>query len=40
MRNLFTDAPWFVPTMDRSQYAVEIDRRVEEQEHKRDMDDN
>lgn len=38
MRHLFTEAPWFVPTMDSSKFAVQIDRRVEEQEHKREID--
>ncbi|SPO06333.1 related to sugar transport protein STP1 [Cephalotrichum gorgonifer] len=37
MRYLFTEAPWFVPTMDTSKFAIaDIDRRVEEQEHKRE----
>ena len=36
MRYLFTEAPWFIPSMDRSKFAVEIDRRVEEQEHKQE----
>ena len=36
MRYLFTEAPWFIPSMDRSKFAVEIDRRVEEQEQKQE----
>ncbi|KAH6695031.1 general substrate transporter [Plectosphaerella plurivora] len=43
MRYLFTEAPLFVPTMDRNTvYAYDIERRVEEAEHKqatRDEDD-
>jgi hypothetical protein len=36
MRALFTEAPLFVPTMDGEKYrAVELERRVEEMEHKR-----
>jgi hypothetical protein len=35
MRYLFTEAPLFVPTMDRSTaYAYDLERRVEEAEHK------
>lgn len=35
MRYLFTEAPLFVPTMDVSRaYAYDIERRVEEAEHK------
>lgn len=35
MRYLFTEAPLFVPTMDVSQaYAYDLERRVEEAEHK------
>ncbi|MBE3042879.1 hypothetical protein IMZ48_09965 [Candidatus Bathyarchaeota archaeon] len=37
MRYLFTEAPWFVPTMDSSRFAIEIDRRVENKEQKRDI---
>lgn len=35
MRYLFTEAPLFVPTMDVSRaYTYDIERRVEEAEHK------
>lgn len=43
MRYLFTEAPHFVPTMDRNQaYAYDLERRVEEVEQKQaqgDLDD-
>ncbi len=35
MRSLFTNAPWFVPTMDSDAYkSYELDRRVEQAEKK------
>jgi hypothetical protein len=35
MRVLFTEAPWFVPATDMSKFAaVDLERRVEEVEHK------
>ncbi len=35
MRNLFTNAPWFVPTMKSDKYRVtELERRVQEVEQK------
>lgn len=35
MRYLFTEAPYFVPTMDRSKvYSNDLERRVEEAERK------
>jgi hypothetical protein len=37
MRYLFTEAPWFVPSMDSKKFAIaDIERRVEEQEQKRE----
>jgi hypothetical protein len=37
MRYLFTEAPWFVPTMDTSKFAsIELERRVEEVERKQE----
>lgn len=35
MRYLFTEAPYFVPTMDRSMaYSNDLERRLEEAERK------
>ena len=35
MRYLFTEAPYFVPTMDRGKiYSNDLERRVEEAERK------
>jgi hypothetical protein len=35
MRHLFTEAPWFVPTMDAKKYETQdLARRVEEVERK------
>lgn len=37
MRYLFTEAPLFVPTMDRgAAYAYDLERRVEEVKQKQD----
>ena len=39
MRYLFTEAPWFVPSMDKSHFKAgeDLERRVEEVEHEQEM---
>lgn len=40
MRVLFTEAPWFVPSMDKSRFVAgeDLERRVEEVEHGKEVD--